>query len=113
MEPSQLELPFPAQYYLGIYESALHWSGRSVPITTLSENDEYMTICLERDYQPLAARGTRLEIRPSPFQQLIGLTLSDIVKDTTTWAVELRSREGEWIGHGVVGTKEKFGKRIA
>ncbi|MBS3169150.1 hypothetical protein J4210_01590 [Candidatus Woesearchaeota archaeon] len=112
MEPSQLELPFSPQYYLGIYESPLRWSGYSVPITTLSEGNECLTIRLEQDYQPLAARGMELEIHSSLFQQIIGLTLSDIVKDTTLRAVQLWSAEGQWIGHCVVGTKEKLRQRI-
>ena len=73
MEPSQLELPFSPQYYLGIYESPLRWSGYSVPITTLSEGNECLTIRLEQDYHPVAVRGAEFRIRLSPFQKILGV----------------------------------------
>ena len=111
-EPYQLELHFPVIYHLGIYESALRWSGQSVPVTILEESDNRMRVRLERDYASLAQAGMELQVCRTSFQETLEMTLQQAVADRNIWANSLWTLEGQFIGYGILGTKEKLTRRI-
>ncbi len=108
----QLEFNFPAIYHLGIYESALRWSGDSVPVTVLEETSGRIRVRVERDYLPLALTGTELEVRQTELQRLLGVTLTGILKDKDSWASSLWTQDGQYLSMGFLGTKEKLERKM-
>lgn len=112
MEPEQLEFDFPKRYYIGIYESPLRWSGKSVPITILEERDDLMRIRVERAYDPLIATGTILEVRSSGIAKVMGITPPEALLEERNWASSLWTLEGDYMGSGILGTKGKLDRRI-
>ncbi len=107
---NQLQFNFPAIYHLGIYESGLRWSGDSVPVTILGETSARVRVRLERDYAALVKAGTELEVRQTELQRVLGVTLQEILTDKDRWTTSLWNSEGEFVGYGVLGTKEKLMK---
>ncbi len=107
----QLEFSFPAIYHLGIYESALRWSGDSVPVTVLEETSGRMRVRLERDYSSFALAGTELELRQTELQRILGVTLSEILEEKDSWASSVWKIEGQYLSMGILGTEEKLGRK--
>lgn len=121
MEPRQLELPSPTtqlelalefqpptRYRLGIYESPLQWSGEYVRVALVDQTDENMRVRLQQDYLPFAHAGTEFEVRLTGFPQALKMTLPEIVRDQSNWTSSLWTLEGQFVGYGILGTKEKM-----
>ncbi len=108
----QLQFNFPVIYHLGIYESALRWSGNSVPVTILEETSARVRVRLERDYASLAAAGTELEVRQTELQRVLGVTLAGMIADKDTWASSVWTMDGQYVSMGILGTKEGLKRKI-
>ncbi|MBI2103120.1 hypothetical protein HYT55_04725 [Candidatus Woesearchaeota archaeon] len=104
----QLELPFPTTYHLGIYESVLSWRGTNVPITIIESGQDIMRVRLERDYAPLTKAGMEIEVHSTGFQRTLGMSLTDTLTDENRWTSSLWTPEGQFLGYGILGTKEKL-----
>ncbi len=108
----QLEFNFPAIYHLGIYESALRWSGDSVPVTVLEETSGRIRVRLERNYNSFVSAGTELEVRQTELQRVLGVTLTGILKEKESWASSLWTQDGQYLSMGILGTKEKLERKM-
>lgn len=108
---SQLELNLPEKYYLGIYEDSLKWGGYSVPVTILEVADDMIKLRLEQDYASLAKVGAKIELRQTEFQKALGMTLPKALKDQSNWVSSLWDLEGQFVGYGILGTKEKLRRK--
>lgn len=112
---SQLELPLehqpPTKYNLRIYESTLQLSGDYLRVTLLEQTEERIRLRFQQDYPPFVRAGTELEVRQTELQRVLGITLLEILAEKDCWASSLWTQEGQYVGMGILGTKEKLEKK--